>query len=123
MATPREEPRELTPGEFEAWAAAADVADPDDTAVAARWLGFLPPGDAALLAAALSTAEVATSAREALADHSGYLGDARLLTEPWRLPFADVACPTHLWYGEHDDRNPPAAGAWWAERLPPPSSR
>lgn len=118
VATPREEPRELTPGEFEAWAAGADVADPSDASVAARWLGSLPPDDAALLAAALSTAEVAASAREALADHAGYLADAELLVEPWRLRFADVACPVRVWSGAHDERNPPAAGAWWAERLP-----
>ena len=35
--------------EFQAWAATVGVADPDDSAVAARWLGALPPADAALL--------------------------------------------------------------------------
>lgn len=103
--------------EFTQWAAGVNVADPDDTALAARWLGSQPPDDAALLAAALSTADVAASAREALACPDGYLRDAALLFCDWGFDLSDVRCPTHLWYGAHDDRNPPATGHWWSDRL------
>ena len=103
--------------EFTQWAAGVNVADPDDTALAARWLGSQPPDDAALLAAALSTADVAASAREALACPDGYLRDAALLFSDWGFDLSDVRCPTHLWYGAHDDRNPPATGRWWADRV------
>jgi pimeloyl-ACP methyl ester carboxylesterase len=103
--------------EFEQWAASVDPADPDDTAMAARWLDSLPPDDAALLGSALSTAEVAASAREALVCHDGYLRDAALLVSDWGFVLTDIRCPTHLWYGAHDDRNPPATGRWWADRI------
>ena len=103
--------------EFTQWAAGVNVADPDDAALAARWLGSQPPDDAALLAAALSTADVAASAREALACPDGYLRDAALLVSDWGFDLSEVRCPTHLWYGAHDDRNPPATGQWWADRV------
>ena len=105
------------PPEFAQWAAGVNVADPDDAALAARWLGSQPPDDAALLAAALSTTDVAASVREALACHDGYLRDAALLVSDWGFDLSDVRCPTHLWYGAADDRNPPATGRWWAERV------
>jgi pimeloyl-ACP methyl ester carboxylesterase len=85
--------------------------------VAGRWLGSLPPQDAELLAR-LGAAGVAASAREALASHEGYLRDAALLFSDWDVDLAAVGCPTRLRYGAHDDRNPPAIGDWWAERIP-----
>jgi pimeloyl-ACP methyl ester carboxylesterase len=103
--------------ELEEWAAGVHVADPDDAALADRWLGALPPEDAALLRASCSTAEVAASAREALACHDGYLRDAALLLSDWGFALSDVRCPTRLWYGAHDDRNPPETGRWWADRI------
>jgi pimeloyl-ACP methyl ester carboxylesterase len=102
--------------EFEAWAASVEVADPDDHALATRWLGALPPADAALLGR-LPTSTVATSAREALACHDGYLRDAALLMGDWAFEPSAIRCPTHLWFGTEDDRNPPATGQWWADRL------
>jgi pimeloyl-ACP methyl ester carboxylesterase len=104
--------------EFARWAAGMNAVDPDDAALAARWLGGLPRDDAALLGAALSTADVAASAREALARHDGYLRDAALLFSDWGFALSDIRCPTRLWYGAHDDRNPPANGQWWADRVP-----
>lgn len=104
--------------EFTAWAAGVAVSDPDDTALADRWAGGLPEPDGALLRAALTTPQLATSAREALAVHDGYLRDAALLLSPWDLPLGAIRCPTRLWYGEHDDRNPPSTGRWWASRVP-----
>ena len=103
--------------EFMQWAAGVNASDPDDDALAARWLGGLPPEDAALVGTALTPAEVAASAREALACHDGYLRDAALLFSDWGVALSDVCCPTHLWYGAKDDRNPPETGRWWADRI------
>jgi len=103
--------------EFVEWAAGVNAADPDDAALAARWLGSQPPDDAALLGATLSTAAVAASAREALARPDGYLRDAALLFSDWCFALSDVRCPTQLWFGALDDRNPPATGRWWADRV------
>ena len=94
-----------------------NAADPDNAALAARWLGSLPVDDAALLGAALSTADLAASVREALACHDGYLRDAALLYSDWGFDLSDVRCPTHLWFGAQDDRNPPSTGHWWADHI------
>lgn len=102
--------------EFDAWAADVHVDDPDDAALAHRWAATLPDLDAALVRR-LPVEEVAAAAREALADHHGYLRDAALLVRPWGVDVASVSCPTHLWYGERDERALPGAG-WFAERLP-----
>lgn len=61
--------------------------------------------------------DVAASAREALADHHGFLRDAALLHQPWTVDLAGVSCPTHLWSGEADERALPGA-AWFAHRIP-----
>lgn len=111
-----EEAMELARPEFEAWAARVDVDDPSDAALAVRWAGSLPERDAAIVRA-LPAADVAASAREALADHHGFLRDAALLHQPWTVDLADVSCPTHLWYGEADERALPGA-AWFAHRIP-----
>ena len=60
---------------------------------------------------------LATSAREALADHHGFLRDAALLHQPWSIDVTAVACPTHLWYGDADERALPGA-TWFADRIP-----
>ena len=76
--------------EFAAWVATVHAADPDDDALAARFLASLPAADADLLAAALAPAEVAASVREALAQHDGYLRDAALLFGDWGVRFEDI---------------------------------
>ena len=111
-----EEAMEHARPEFEAWAAAIDVDDADDEAVAVRWAGSLPEQDAEIVRR-LPAADVATSAREALADHHGFLRDAALLQQPWAVDLGAVTCPTHLWYGEADARAMPGA-AWFADRIP-----
>jgi pimeloyl-ACP methyl ester carboxylesterase len=103
--------------EFREWAATKGVDDPDDEALARRWLAALPAPDAAALGA-LPASDVATSAREALAQDDGYLRDAALLCRDWGFDVEDITAPTHLWYGAHDDRNPPTIGAWWGDRIP-----
>ena len=102
--------------EFEDWVASMDVDDLDDGAVAARWSGSLPPPDAALVGSR-PAAEIAAAAREALADHSGYLRDAALAFRPWDVDVAAVRCPTTLWYGGADERALPGAD-WFATRIP-----
>ncbi|PUA81661.1 alpha/beta fold hydrolase [Nocardioides currus] len=112
---PVEEAMERVRPEFSAWAAAIEVSDPDDAALAGRWAASLPDQDAALVRA-LPVADVAASAREALVDHHGFLRDAALLHQPWTVDLASIACRTHLWYGEADQRALPGA-AWWAGRI------
>lgn len=103
--------------DFERYAADVAPHDPDDAALAARWRGALPPDDAALLTA-LPDAEVAAAAREALAQHDGYLRDAALAFRDWDAAPEDVACPTHLWYGELDTAAPLVEGEELARRIP-----
>jgi hypothetical protein len=88
--------------EFEGWVARIGPGDPDDGALAARFLADLPPADAALLGAMRSPAQVAASVREALADHDGYLRDAALTFRPWDAALADVRCPVHTWPDDRD---------------------
>ena len=104
--------------EFEAWRATVDPADPDDAALAARWLPGLPEDDAALVARHFTDPEVAASVREALANSDGYLRDAALLFSPWGFDLGDIRCPAHLFFGLDDERNPPSNGEWWADRIP-----
>lgn len=86
--------------EFEEWVAHLDPADPDDAALAGRFLADLPPADAALLTSRRTTEQVAASVREALTDHDGYLRDAALTFRPWDATPADVRCPVHSWPDE-----------------------
>jgi pimeloyl-ACP methyl ester carboxylesterase len=103
--------------EFAAWARGIAPDDADDAALARRWRDGLPAQDAALLAT-LTDAAVADAAREVLAQHDGYLRDAALAFRAWDRPPEDVACPTHLWYGELDTAAPLAEGEALAGRLP-----
>jgi pimeloyl-ACP methyl ester carboxylesterase len=103
--------------EFAAWVAGVAPDDPDDAALAERWRGGLPPPDAALLAR-VPDRDVAAAAREALAQHDGYLRDAALAFRDWDRRPEDVGCPTHLWYGELDTATPLAEGEELARRIP-----
>ncbi|MDR7252541.1 pimeloyl-ACP methyl ester carboxylesterase [Nocardioides sp. BE266] len=103
----REEPveeleRAFAP-EFLAWRAQVTPDDPDDDALAARWLTMLPTADAALVATR-TPAEVAASVREALADPAAYLRDAATMSRPWTYGPEQVRCPVRVWFGELDDR-------------------
>lgn len=86
--------------EFDDWVARLEPADPDDAALAARFLSDLPAADAALLASRRTTEQVAASVREALADHDGYLRDAALTFRDWDATPVDVRCPVHTWPDE-----------------------
>lgn len=88
--------------DFRGWVARMNPDDPDDEALASRFLGDLPPADAALLRASRTPQEVAASVREALVDHDGYLRDAALTFRPWDATPADVRCPVHTWPDDRD---------------------
>lgn len=91
--------------------------DPDDTALAERWVSGLPDEDRSLLAAR-TPADLAADAREALLVPDGYLNDAALVFRRWPFEVAEVRCPVTLWYGERDANAPPRNGRWLADRLP-----
>lgn len=98
--------------------------DPDDAALAGRFLDRLPPPDAAALlgrVGRVGRAGVAAGVREALASPEGYLRDAALLLSPWEHRPEEVRCPVHLWFGEHDDRSTAGAAAPWVARLTAPA--
>jgi pimeloyl-ACP methyl ester carboxylesterase len=96
--------------EFLAWRASVAPEDPDDEALAARWVAMLPPADGALVAA-LGSRAVAASVREALARPEGYLRDAALSLRPWPHRPEEVRCPVRAWFGEEDDRSAAAPAA------------
>lgn len=102
--------------EFLAWRGQVAPDDPDDAALAARWLAGLPPEDRAV--AAGPDPEVADAAREALGNPEGYLADSGLVFGRWPFRVEDVSCPVTLWYGERDVNAPVRNGRWLAERLP-----
>jgi pimeloyl-ACP methyl ester carboxylesterase len=91
--------------------------DPDDAALAERWMSGLPAEDRALLALRLP-ADLAADAREALLVPDGYLHDAALVFHRWAFDVADVRCPVTLWCGGRDAHAPPRNGHWLADRLP-----
>jgi pimeloyl-ACP methyl ester carboxylesterase len=102
--------------DFLAYRARVDPEDPDDVALAARWIGGLPPEDRVLLAGR-PAADLAADAREALLVPDGYLADAALVFRPWDFRVDAVRCPVTLWYGERDAQSPPRHGTWLAAAL------
>src|SRR5690242_13453366 len=92
---------ELIRPDFLAYVARLDPTDPDDAAVARRFLAGLDPSDAKLLRQATDR-EIAAGVREALVNPDGYLRDAAISFRAWDFRPEDVRCPTHLWYGELD---------------------
>lgn len=106
----------VTP-DFSAYRARVDPEDPDDDALARRWLSFLPADDRSLLEQD-PDADHAAAAREAVGEPSGYLADAALVFRPWEFRVEDVGCPVSLWYGEHDANAPVRNGRWLHRTLP-----
>ena len=102
--------------EFEQYVAQLDPGDPDEDALAGRWLEGLPPEDAELMVS-LPASDVAASVRESLAQLDGYLRDAVVTFRGWPFDLADVRCPVSLWYGDLDANAPPRNGLWLAERI------
>jgi pimeloyl-ACP methyl ester carboxylesterase len=124
LPPPEERPEEsvgemmarFAPG-FAEYVAELGPDDADDAALVDRFTVGLPAQDAELLRSMTSTADLATSVREALARPEGYLRDAALTFRPWAFDVTAVRCPTWLWYGEEDQRARPG-GDWLAARIP-----
>jgi pimeloyl-ACP methyl ester carboxylesterase len=115
--TPVEECVELMRPEFEGFVARVAPEDPDDEALASRWLDLLPALDAALVEGQ-SAADLAQAAREAVGRTAGYLRDAAVSFRAWDFRPHEVGCPTSLWYGELDPQVSLRNGRWLAEQLP-----
>ncbi|MDO9456827.1 alpha/beta fold hydrolase [Nocardioides sp.] len=105
---------------FEQYAATLAPGDPDDEALARRFLAQLPPADAAVLGAVAGAAGVAAATREALTSPEGYLRDAALLLSAWDHTPEQVAAPVHLWFGGDDDRSSADAADAWTRRFADP---
>jgi pimeloyl-ACP methyl ester carboxylesterase len=103
--------------EFEKYVAGMRPGDPDDNEIAGRYTAELHPIDADALAA-LPAADVAASAREALARTGGYLRDAAATFRPWDFRPQDITVPVRLWYGTHDTSTDLGNGWWLAEHIP-----
>lgn len=116
VGTPVANMDRVRPG-FLAYRRQVDPDDPDDEALARRWVEPLPPEDRTLVERA-PVAEQAAAAREAIGVPDGYLADAALVFAPWPFDLGDVRCPVTLWYGERDAQSPPRNGAWLAAHLP-----
>jgi pimeloyl-ACP methyl ester carboxylesterase len=107
----------LVAPDFSAYRARVDPDDPDDAALAQRWLSSLPADDRSLLQQDPGF-DHAAAAREAVGEPSGYLADAALVFRPWEFRVEDVGCPVSLWYGEHDANAPVRNGRWLHRTLP-----
>lgn len=99
--------------DFLTWVARIDPDDPDDEALADRFLAELPEADAALMAG-LGASFVARSVREALAQHDGFLLDAALTFRDWDFDVRDVAGPVSVWCGAEDSGALTAVERWQA---------
>jgi pimeloyl-ACP methyl ester carboxylesterase len=126
---------ELTPDEavalmrpdFEAYVDQLGPGDPDDAALAGRFLAELDPRDADLTTRpgpAIdgrplgSEAAIAAAVREALASPDGYLRDAAIAFRHWDFRPERITCPTYLWYGDLDTNASVRNGRWLADTIP-----
>jgi pimeloyl-ACP methyl ester carboxylesterase len=107
---------ELFRPDFAAYVAFVNPDDPDDEALARRVTAELHPLDEPLMQA-LPAADVAASAREALAQLDGYLRDTAAMFRPWGFDLARVRCPMSVWCGEHDTNHPPRNSRWIADHV------
>jgi pimeloyl-ACP methyl ester carboxylesterase len=103
--------------DFLAYVARMAPEDPDDTALARRYVDELDPLDAGLVAA-LPAAEVAEVSREALTCPDGYLRDAAVTFRAWAFEPERIRCPVRLWYGGLDTNATVPNGEWLARRVP-----
>ena len=113
--------------DFEAYVAQLNPADPDDAALARRFLSELDPRDAELISRPGPVVEerplgsqsaIAASIREALVNPAGYLRDAAISFRAWDFRPEGIECPAFLWYGELDRNASVRNGHWLAERIP-----
>jgi pimeloyl-ACP methyl ester carboxylesterase len=108
---------ELFRPEYAAWVRGIAPTDPDDDALAMRWLAGMSEADRGTLTH-LPSAELAAMAREALAQLDGYLRDAAVTFRRWEFDPSDIACPVWLWYGADDPNVSIRNGRWLAHAIP-----
>lgn len=116
-AVPEDEAVAMLRAQFEPWAAGMAPRDPDDDALARRWMGAAHPLDAKLLAGR-PAAELAEEAREALSRSDGYVRDAVATFRRWHFRPEAIGCRVHLWYGAHDPSASVRNGQWLQRRIP-----
>ncbi|MEI8407389.1 MULTISPECIES: alpha/beta fold hydrolase [unclassified Kribbella] len=118
---------ELIRPDFEAYVDQLNPADPDDAALARRFLAQLDPHDAELTTRPGPTIDgrplgsdtaIAAAVREALANPDGYLRDAAISFRDWDFRPESIECPTFLWYGALDANASIRNGHWLADRIP-----
>jgi pimeloyl-ACP methyl ester carboxylesterase len=114
---PPDEAVEVMRPDFVAYVAQLDPRDPDDTALAERFLQELDPRDAEIVKRG-SHPEIAAAVREALVNPDGYLRDAAISFRTWEFRPERIKCPVHLWYGDLDANASVRNGRWLAERIP-----
>ncbi len=102
--------------DFEAYVAALAPDDPDDAALAERFLSGLPMLDRQMLDGQ-GPAQVAAATREALTRPDGYLRDAAVTFRAWEFDIERVLCPVQLWYGALDPQTSTRNGEWLAAHL------
>ena len=105
----------LRPG-YADWVAGVDANDPDDEAVASRWLAAMSADDGQALAR-VPTDVLAAAAREALAQLDGYLRDVAVTFRDWDFEVSAITCPVWLAYGEYDDNVSLRNAEWLAASL------
>jgi pimeloyl-ACP methyl ester carboxylesterase len=106
----------LRPG-FQAWAASFDVGRAPDEELASRWAATSTGRDREILLA-LPPVVLASSAREALADPTGYLRDAALALREWEWDVDAVRCPVTVWHGGSDESASVRNAEWLATHVP-----
>lgn len=114
-ATP-EDAVELLRPDFAAWVSGISPDDPDDDALATRWLAAMSPADRETLSP-LGSGMLAAAAREALTQLDGYLRDVAVTFRAWEFPLDAVTCPVWLAYGEYDDNVSLRNAHWLAANL------
>ena len=90
----------LRPG-YADWVAGIAPSDPDDDALATRWLAVMSADDRQTLSRFPSTV-LAAAAREALAQLDGYLRDVAVTFRDWAFRLDEITCPVWLCYGADD---------------------
>ncbi|TCO30446.1 pimeloyl-ACP methyl ester carboxylesterase [Kribbella steppae] len=118
---------ELMRPDFESYVDQLNPGDPDDAALARRFLAQLDPRDAELTTRGGPTIDgrilgsdsaIAAAVREALANSDGYLRDAAISFRGWDFRPEQIECRTFLWYGALDANASIRNGRWLAERIP-----
>lgn len=103
--------------DFASYVAGVRPGDPDDAALARRFLAGLDENDRRV-AAGWGAALIAAQVRESLASPEGYLRDAAVTFRAWSPGITRIACQVHVWHGADDTQHSPRNASWLAAHLP-----